>query len=1085
MLRIIQSTNAAGASRYYTEGLKREDYYTKGAEVEGVWHGQTLELVGLATGSGDTKKQFKALLNNRHPVTGKKLTPRMNAETNRTPGWDFVFSVPKSVSLLHALNRDPEILAAFRDSVAETMAEIEKRIATRVRIKGKQEDRVAGNMAWCEFIHTTTRPLEDGIPDAHLHIHGYVFNLCFDPVEERFKAAKIREIKDNAYYYEALFDSLLSQKLGSLGLATERTAKGWELSGLNAKSLLEKFSRRTAEIEKASLELGITDARDKDKLGAKTRNRKNSQLTEAELVKAWTARLTPDELTAVHRTAKRAVSTAAKVTVDQALDFAQAKCFERESVVARNRIVAAALKFGVGSVTLNDVNREMQRRNFIQREIDGELKVTTAELVAEEALMIQRVRDGRSKLAPLLKGRLNFIQDFLSKEQREAVRHILKTHDQVIALRGIAGSGKTTLLTEVRQQLEHQGIRMVALAPSAQASRGVLRDEGFQGAETIANFLASKELQQRVRGQVLLIDEAGTIPNRELNRILELAGSSTRVILSGDTGQHAPVGRGDSMRLLENYAGLPVATVRQIRRQESANYRQAVEAMSERDLKSAFARLDEINAILEIPDDSTRYRRLALDYAQCLVETGIAPLVVSPTHAEGRMAVNAIREYLKELGHLGKERNFLQYRQLKWEVAEMRRPENYEAGQMVQFHQNVPGVKRGSILPVLGVDSTNRVWVELPGGKQTVLDLSRSEHFRVYEIGEICFAPGDSIKLTNGGKDVNGRRLENGTLSTVKHIAKDGRLTLVNGMVLKPDFGHFAYGYDTSHSSQGKTAREVLVAQSSRSFRAGSTEQFYVSISRGRERLKIYTDDRINLQAAVGNSARRMSALELTGLGHELFIMDGGLSGKKWTERIAANKAQRLNQLKSHADRVMAERGHSPAEGKIISFADYVEMRRANVTADGKSRSKGHPQANRGKRQGQKGMVPDPRGNQKSSADLEQKPEAQAKPKSETTKPEPKKAEAKASVALQTVEKAVSASARNLREVVGRTERGAKAIKEGAERQISIGKLKTTLGKLTGNSKTKSAQVKHEATRKPTPPKPKPPTPTPTIRRGR
>ncbi|MFD0894713.1 relaxase domain-containing protein [Luteolibacter ambystomatis] len=1096
MLRIIQSTNAASAAHYYTEGLKREDYYSLGHEVEGRWHGLALEKLGLASGNTETAKQFTALLHNRHPLTDKKLTPRMNAGENRTPGWDFVFSLPKSCSLLLAVTGDEELKRAFRESVAETMAEIEKQVATRVRIGRRQEDRATGNFAWCEFLHTTTRPLEDGLPDPHFHIHAYVFNLTHDLVEDRFKAAKIREIKDNGFFYEALYDSILTQKLEKIGYPVERTAKGWELAWLNDPSLLKKFSRRTDEIEKLAKQLGITDPKEKDKLGAKTRNRKKNGLSESDLVEAWKSRMNGAEQAALDQAYRRQLRppSAPRTTVGEALDFAEAKLFQRESVVDRNRILASALKFGVGSVTLADIEAEMKRRGFIEREIGGEPKVTTIPRVVEEALMIQRVRDGRGKLAPIHKGRLSFSRDFLSKEQREAVRHILKSHDQVIALRGKAGSGKTTLLSEVREQVEKSGRRLFAFAPSAQASRGVLRDEGFKGAETVARLLVDKQLQLATRGHVILIDEAGTIGIPDLARIMEIAGQSTRVILSGDTGQHAPVARGDSMRLLETYAGLPVATVRQIRRQESEGYRKAVEAMADKDLKTAFARLDEIGAITEVPDAEIRYQRLARDYAQCILETGIAPLLVSPTHAEARAAVKAIRVHLSEIGKLGPEQRFRQYRELKWEDAEKGRAENYEPGQMVQFHQNVAGIKRGAILPVLGVDPAKTVWAQAPNGKRVALDLAKADRFRVYEIGEVQFAPGDPLKITNGGRDLNGRRLENGKLSTVKGIGKDGRITLANGLVLSPDFGHVAHGYDTSHSSQGKTSREVFVAQSAMSFRAGSSEQFYVSISRGKERLRIYTDDRTGLQLAVGNSARRLSALEFTGLGEEIF-MKGSLKGVEWTKRIAANREHRKQKFASHAQKVMADRNIDPKQA-ISSFVDYIEMRRANVSPDGKNRAKGHPDSRKSKGRGKKG-IPDPRRNEKAEkqpeqpAELSKKPDPKEPEKKRTSPREdkPKKPEGKRAnrgiknSELQDTAKEMKASDKHLKEVVERTQRGRDAAKRGSQREIDFSKTKASVGKLSGNKKTREEQIKQQITQKP--PSPKPPTPTPPIRRGR
>jgi hypothetical protein len=56
---------------------------------------------------------------------------------------------------------------------------------------------------------------------------------------------------------------------------------------------------------------------------------------------------------------------------------------------------------------------------------------------------------------------------------------------------------------------------------------------------------------------------------------------------------------------------------------------------------------------------------------------------------------------------------------------------------------------------------------------------------------------------------------------------------------------------------------KVLVALGSDSFAAANREQFYVSVSRGREAVRLYTDDKEAMMDAVLGSAARLSATEL------------------------------------------------------------------------------------------------------------------------------------------------------------------------------------------------------------------------------
>jgi len=55
----------------------------------------------------------------------------------------------------------------------------------------------------------------------------------------------------------------------------------------------------------------------------------------------------------------------------------------------------------------------------------------------------------------------------------------------------------------------------------------------------------------------------------------------------------------------------------------------------------------------------------------------------------------------------------------------------------------------------------------------------------------------------------------------------------------------------------------VFVAESSESFRAADREQFYVSVSRFKEALTIYTDDKHQLLEAVRKSSHRPSSTDL------------------------------------------------------------------------------------------------------------------------------------------------------------------------------------------------------------------------------
>ena len=626
MLRITPNSRPQSAQSYYTTA----DYYTEGQELVGLWRGRGAAQLGL-TGVVQ-KEQWGALCNHLNPTTGDPLTLRRKQD--RRVGYDFNFHVPKSVSLLYVLSNDERILTAFRESVGSTMAEMETEMKTRVRASGRNEDRITGNMAWGEFTHFTARP-EGGIPDPHLHAHCFVFNATYDQDEERWKAGQFGDLKRDASYFEAVFHSQLARKLEELGLATQRTAKGWELAGLEPQTLT-KFSRRTTRIEKIAREKGITDAKAKGELGARTRASKADTLTMPELQSAWRSRLTDAESTQLDALTNRIGSDAIAVDMEatrDAVSRAMEHSFELASVVPKRTLLGEALKQGVGKASRESIEQLTEQQDLIHAERKGQALVTTKRVLEEESKMLRFAQEGRGMCRPISTSPLDFHRQWLNDQQKAAVRHVLESRDRVVLIRGAAGTGKTTMMQETKEAIEAAGQRVMAFAPSAGASRGVLRQEGFETADTVARLLVDPTMQREANGAILWIDEAGLLGTKTMRELFDLADTlDARIVLSGDKRQHGAVERGAALRLLEDEAGLKPAEIKEIQRQKT-KYKAAVKDLSEGKVRQGFARLDALGWIREV-DDAERDKALAESYIDTVKE-GKSALVVSPD-ARGR-----------------------------------------------------------------------------------------------------------------------------------------------------------------------------------------------------------------------------------------------------------------------------------------------------------------------------------------------------------------------------------------------------------------------------------------------------------------
>ena len=880
MLRITPSTSAAGAKEYFTQSLTRDDtgYYHEGQELAGQWGGKGAAALGL---SGLVAQQdFFALCDNKNPENGEQLSPRN--KDGRRVGFDFTFSAPKSVSVLYEFTWDERIVDAFRASFRETMSEMEPEMKTRVRKKGADYDRETGNMIFAEFTHFTARPVTEkkgqaSIPDPHLHAHVYAFIITYDPQEGRYKAGQFGDLKRDATYWEASFDSRFAHRLQELGYATEKRGLSFEIAG-TPQSLIDKFSRRRNEIERKAAEKGVTDAEGKHAIGYYGREHKNLSIGKEELRKQWNARLSDTERSALADVVGGRMTGDRRYTADEAKSFALEHSFQRASSVSEKRVRAEALKFGVGSVKPEDVANLAQHPEVISRQYDGQHFVTTKTVLKDEVEMLTFAQEGQRKFKPLVSDLESIKGTFkgLSAEQRKAALHPLTTTSQVSGIRGGAGTGKTYTLQTVNaviSAIENRSgeyNKVYAFAQSSGASRGELRNVGFKDADTLAALFNSEKMQAKLHRQVILVDEAGLLSSKDGRKLFDIAKKQeSRVILVGDYRQHSGVEAGDFFRLIEKEGGIRYAQLKEIRRQTKAEYRKAVEQISNGTAAGArkgFESLDRMGWVVEASGDD-RHRALVKDYLTATEENKSA-LIIAPTHAEGDKLTAEVRAELKKRGVLGSEHQFIGWKSTGFTDAQKKDIRNYEPGMVLEWHQNAKGgFKRGE-KAVVGKDEKGLFLQKTDGSR--ALFPTQADRFDVYRTRELPIAEGDRIRITkNGETKVAGRakgiRINNGDVFTVEGFTKDGDIRLEKGRLLPKDWGHLNLGYvDTSFASQGKTVDRVFIATGNASLPATNQQQWYVSVSRGREMAKVYVDSKEDVRNAIARTGQRLSAVELT-----------------------------------------------------------------------------------------------------------------------------------------------------------------------------------------------------------------------------
>ena len=386
----------------------------------------------------------------------------------------------------------------------------------------------------------------------------------------------------------------------------------------------------------------------------------------------------------------------------------------------------------------------------------------------------------------------------------------------------------------------------------------------------------------------------------DMKRLFDL-GKDSRIILSGDTGQHASVARGDALRILERHSNFKSGQLTAIRRQRKAAYRRAVELAAQKRTVEAFAQLERIGAVAEVLADRHHdlHDSAAKSYLKVLAENKSA-LLVAPTWNEIEAVTEKIRTALKTSGRLaGEEKEFQVFDSLSWTEAQKRDARQYRPGMAIHFHRTAHGFDKDETVTVVAVENDS-LKVQCPDGSEVLFQLGQgSALFDVGEKRKLKVAAGDKLLLQ---ANTAGKRFINGELVEVRAIQGDSVL-LADGRVIPADYRPFTHGYAiTSHAAQGKTVDEVLLVASSRSLPAINQEQFYVSISRGRERCHVFTDDSELLRSHVTRSSARLAAVEAMPQRDFLqtILQRGNRFMKRFRQRLARSLSIETTERSSH-----------------------------------------------------------------------------------------------------------------------------------------------------------------------------------------
>jgi conjugative relaxase-like TrwC/TraI family protein len=213
MLTISKPLSASQARRSHEEEFQnvRENYYTEGDLIRGVWYGELAHRWSLA---GEVREEhFGRLAEGQHPMTGEPLVRHQTARETKNArgetvttmehraGWDATFSAPKSVSITALIGGDKRVREAHRKSVCVALNELEPYV--QARLGGNRCPETTGNFVAALFEHDSARPV-NGYAAPQLHTHTVIFNLT-ETADGTVRPLQPRELYRAQQYATAVY----------------------------------------------------------------------------------------------------------------------------------------------------------------------------------------------------------------------------------------------------------------------------------------------------------------------------------------------------------------------------------------------------------------------------------------------------------------------------------------------------------------------------------------------------------------------------------------------------------------------------------------------------------------------------------------------------------------------------------------------------------------------------------------------------------------------------------------------------------------------------------------------------------------
>lgn len=513
-----------------------------------------------------------------------------------------------------------------------------------------------------------------------------------------------------------------------------------------------------------------------------------------------------------------------------------------------------------------------------------------------EKTIIRHIAEGKDAVQPLMALTPASVLAGLTAGQREATRTVLENTDRFMAIQGYAGVGKTTQFRAVMGALNtlSESVRpqVIGLGPTHRAVHE-MREAGVD-ARTLASFLSETRLAIQAgetpdfRNVLFLTDESSMVGNRDMAELYQLVtAGGGRMVSSGDTAQLQAISTGQPFRLVQQRSAIDTVVMQEIVRQTPA-LRPAIESIIAGQVDTSLRQVDDVspqqvprqegawvpgNSVMEIrapkkdqeqdtpaADEQTLTpEQLSLvrtdiieairdDWMGRTPEAQLQTLVVAELNADRHAINDAIHAARHEKGDTGaEERTFTV-------LEPLRVPDNaLRAAETFAEYTGAVAMMNERYWTVAEVDTQDAVVTLRNADGESVLispQQNTAQDISLFTPRDLTISHGDRVRFTRSDND---RGYVANSLWEVAGFTDDGAIRFRQGeqeKIVDPqamtEDRHIDLAYAlTVYGVQGASERFAIALTGTEGGRKrmASLESTYVTLSRAKEHVQVYTDD--------------------------------------------------------------------------------------------------------------------------------------------------------------------------------------------------------------------------------------------------